>query len=142
MAQIPDKIRLDLKHVKEMEADVVARAPQEACGLIAGREGQAEKVFSIKNVLNSPVRFLMDPQEQWQAFKEIDERAWDLLAIYHSHPAGPAGLSTVDIAESYYPEVAHIVWFKESGGWRYRGYSLQAGKVAEIQIELVSTKDS
>jgi proteasome lid subunit RPN8/RPN11 len=134
-------LKLSYEQVEMMKADVTARVPQEACGLVAGKKGQAVKVFPISNVLNSPVRFRMNPQEQLKAFNEIDERSWELQAIYHSHPAGPAGLSTIDIAEAYYPDVIHILWFREAGEWRFRGYTIQSGNATEIQLELVQDVD-
>jgi proteasome lid subunit RPN8/RPN11 len=129
------------EQLEKMRADAAARFPQEACGLVAGVERRALEVFAISNVLNSPLRFRMDPQEQWQVFKEIDERSWELLAIYHSHPSGPAGLSAIDIAEAYYPDVVHIVWFKDAGEWLYRAFTLQSGLPSEIRLELDSTND-
>jgi len=141
-SQPPGILRLAHELLEKMEADAASRAPLEACGLVAGRDGQALEVFPITNALHSPVRFRMDPQEQWQAFKEIDERSWELLAIYHSHPSGPAGLSAMDIAESYYPDVIHIVWFKEARRWRCRGYTIQAGKAMEVEIERASSQDN
>jgi proteasome lid subunit RPN8/RPN11 len=129
-------LRLTQQQVEQMKADVASRFPQEACGLVGGREGQAFEIFPVTNVLHSPARFRMDPQEQWQVFQKIDDHGWDLLAIYHSHPAGPAGLSATDIAEAFYPEVIHLVWFQIAGEWQFRGYFLHSGDVSEIRIEL------
>jgi [CysO sulfur-carrier protein]-S-L-cysteine hydrolase len=130
-------LRLAAENYEEMKADAAARAPLEACGLVAGAGGQTLKVFPVRNVLQSQVRFRMDPQEQWQVFKEIEERTWELLAIYHSHPSGPEGISAIDIAESYYPDVVHIVWFPAKGEWRCRGYRIHSGHATEIQIERI-----
>jgi proteasome lid subunit RPN8/RPN11 len=32
-----------------------------------------------------------------------------LIAIFHSHPHGPAEPSKTDIERAYYPEVAHLI---------------------------------
>src|SRR5512138_3158853 len=91
-----------LRHVKH-------HAPLEACGLLAGKNDRVEKVLLVRNQAQSPVRFVMDPYEQLDAFEWIDSHALDLLGIFHSHPAGPGTASPTDIAKAAY-EVVHLIW--------------------------------
>lgn len=105
-----------------MLADVRERAPEEACGLLAGKVTRVLQVFAITNELHSPVRFRMDPQEQWTAFEEIEKLGLELLAIYHSHPGGPAGLSPTDLAEAAYPGAIYLVWAPANSRWQCRGF--------------------
>jgi proteasome lid subunit RPN8/RPN11 len=134
---LASKILLFQKHWDQMHADVIDRAPLEACGLVAGREDRSHKVFPISNILHSPIRFKMDPQEQLNALLSIEADGWDLLAIYHSHPAGPAYPSPTDISEAAYPEAVNIIWYPHKGDWSCRGYSIQAGAVTEIPLEVI-----
>jgi proteasome lid subunit RPN8/RPN11 len=69
-----------------MSADVESRAPQEACGLLAGKGDITLEVIPITNELHSTVRFRMDPIEQLRAFQLIDDQGLELVGIYHSHP--------------------------------------------------------
>ena len=55
-----------------MRDHVQAHAPLEACGLLAGKNNQVEKVLLIENQAKSRVKFRMDPKEQLQAFNWIE----------------------------------------------------------------------
>ena len=57
----------------------------------------------VENMLHSPVRFQMEPSAQFKALLNIEEAGQELLAIFHSHPTGPARPSETDVAEFYYP---------------------------------------
>ncbi len=117
MGSLGDSAALWLQraHWQQMRVDVARRFPLEACGFVAGRQGKSCGVFPVTNVLHSPVRFRMAPQEQLHLFNLFDEREWDLLAIYHSHPNGPPHPSPTDAAEAAYPEVFQIIWSTTPG---------------------------
>jgi [CysO sulfur-carrier protein]-S-L-cysteine hydrolase len=117
-----------------MVADVSVRAPLEACGLLAGTGNTCLAVYPLTNILHSPTRYQIDPQEQFHTFQLIEENGWDLLAIYHSHPRGPATLSPSDIAEAFYPQAVYLVWYLEEGAWNCRGFRVQRQILEEISI--------
>ena len=48
--------------------DILDRNLEEACGLVAGHRSDQLAVFPITNVLHSPVRFQMDPEQQLKRF--------------------------------------------------------------------------
>ena len=111
-------------------------APLEACGLLAGKAHRVERVLPIRNQAQSPVRFVMDPYEQLQAFAWIDSSGLDLLGIFHSHPAGPDTASQTDIKEAAY-DVVHLIWSKDQNGWRARGFWIQNGRATEVSLQIV-----
>jgi len=117
-----------------MKDEVQDKAPLEGCGLIAGLRERASAIIPLFNTEQSPVRYRLDPQEQLDAFRYIDENAWVLLGIFHSHPSGPAMPSRADIEEAYYPDSAYLIWSPTNLGWQCRGFSIQEGKVSEIQL--------
>jgi proteasome lid subunit RPN8/RPN11 len=84
-------------------------APKEACGLISGRDGAAVKAYPITNTDQSNVTYLMDPKEQFAAFKEMRQAGTELLAIYHSHPATEAYPSPTDKKLAFYPEAYYVI---------------------------------
>ena len=94
-------------------------------------------VHPVTNILHSPVRYRMDPQEQLRAFQEIDEAGLELLAIYHSHPNGPEEPSPTDIAEAYYPEVVYLIWSLASGNWQCRGFKIKKGVITETPLSIL-----
>lgn len=95
---------------QSMVAQAVAGLPEEVCGLLGGPVGKAVDIRAISNIADRPdVHYLMDPNEQWAAFQAYEAAGWELLAVYHSHPAGPAHPSETDIAASCYPGVAYFI---------------------------------
>ena len=122
------------EHWQRMLDHVEGQLPEEACGLIAGKGGQALEIIQVTNTLHSPTRFRMEPVEQLQALLLIDDNQWELIGIYHSHPNGPPHPSETDIAESYYPEAVHLIWWRQAGNWHCRGFVIQAKQFHEIQL--------
>ena len=122
-------------HWQEMLQHVQQNAPLEACGLLAGKNDSVEKVLLVRNQAQSPVRFVMDPYEQLDAFEWIDSHALDLLGIFHSHPAGPETVSVTDIAEAAY-EVVNVIWSRTHGEWRARGFWIEDGQVINVPLVL------
>ena len=111
-------------------------APLEACGLLAGKNERVEKVIPVRNQAQSPTRFVMDPYEQLDAFEWIESHALDLLAIFHSHPAGPETVSATDIEEAAY-EVVHIIWSRSGNHWKSRGFWIGNGEAQEVALSVV-----
>ncbi len=72
--------------------------PNEACGLLAGTNGEATKLFRMANAERSPVIYRMEPSEQLRVFNQIEEEGLDLVGIYHSHTRSPAYPSATDVA--------------------------------------------
>lgn len=94
----------------------LAEYPNECCGLLAGLPaGQASKdsrvtqIYKMTNTQHSPINYLMDPREQFVAFKEMRKKGLELLAIYHSHPHTQAYPSKTDVRLAYYPEAVYII---------------------------------
>jgi [CysO sulfur-carrier protein]-S-L-cysteine hydrolase len=114
---------------------VAEHVPLEACGLLAGKNGRVRKILPVQNQARSPVRFVMDPYEQLQAFKWIDSQELELVGIFHSHPAGPETVSATDIREAAY-DVVHLVCFRveDGGDWKVRGFWIQEGLAEEVDL--------
>ncbi len=126
-------------HWDAMRAHVESWTPLEACGLLAGKNDSVERIFLIRNQAQSPVRFRMDPADQLRAFNSIEADKMDLLAIFHSHPAGPEAVSATDIEEAAYP-VVNIVWSRPRGLWQARGFWIEDGKVIEVNLKLTGNE--
>jgi proteasome lid subunit RPN8/RPN11 len=137
-----DRLIIPLSVWQTMRDQVARWAPEEACGLLAGQtQGQVEKVFPVANRLHSPSRFEMDPHEQLRAFIDIETAGLELLAIYHSHPLGPAEPSPTDFAEFAYPGVVYLIWAPEQpyplSAWNARGFLLDDREVNEIRLQVM-----
>jgi len=129
------KLVLRVDDMEAMLSHVTAGSPLEACGLVAGRQGRSTQVFKILNEEASRSHFRMDAMQQYQAFVAMERNGWDLLAIYHSHPAGPAVPSRTDLAEAMYPGVAHLIWSPRPGGWECQAFLLDDGMITPAGLE-------
>jgi len=136
----PKKIFITKTHWEEMLEDVEQKDPNEACGLLAGsiikRGYKVLSVIPTQNVLHSPYRYQVEPEEQLKAFIQIEEKGWELLGTFHSHPDGPETPSQTDIIEAYYPEVVHLIWSKRNGRWKCRGFLIRDGLVVEVLVKV------
>jgi len=84
-------------------------APNECCGLLAGRNGRVERVYPGTNVDHSPYTYLMDPKAQLAAFKDMEAAGLDLVGIYHSHTHTAAYPSRTDVAKAFYPDAMYVI---------------------------------
>ena len=129
-----DKLVLSLGLHQEMISHIQNCLPEEACGLLVGRGDEVVKVFPITNILHSPVSFLMDPLEQFNAMVWQEEHEMNLLAIYHSHPNGPSYPSEKDMMEFAYPGSPYIVWSLQGGQWHIFGFMISSADFTEIEL--------
>jgi proteasome lid subunit RPN8/RPN11 len=128
-------ITLRREHEQAMVDHVRRQWPEEACGLLAGKDGQVQRVYSIENIRHSRVDYFMDPSQQVRAMLEIEAAGWEVASIFHSHPAGPLWPSTTDIDRAYYPDAVYLILAPAAGSaWEMRGFDLNAGQVREIPI--------
>jgi proteasome lid subunit RPN8/RPN11 len=109
---IPAEIRT------ELAAHAQSEAPNEACGLIVMRDGEAERYVRGRNTLASPYRFQL----------EVDPDTWFLedegfeLAVFHSHPETAPRPSRTDIENVGLwvgkPYLIYSLARDELAGWR------------------------
>ncbi|HUQ40947.1 MAG TPA: M67 family metallopeptidase [Candidatus Limnocylindrales bacterium] len=110
-------------------------APNEACGLISGRAGAASRAIPCTNTHATPTtRYVIDPREQLRAFREMDERGEELVAIYHSHPASQAYPSPTDRAEAHYPDAFYILISLRSDTPEVRAFRITDDVVREAGL--------
>ena len=101
--------RISQAFVDELVQHARDEAPNECCGIVAAKDGKAVKLFRAVNAEASPVRYGLDPHDQYRILKEIDEAGWSLEAIYHSHTASPAYPSQTDINLAFYPDSLYVI---------------------------------
>jgi proteasome lid subunit RPN8/RPN11 len=93
-------------------------APDEVCGILAGRDGRVSHIFPVRNAAEEvsaehgmfrdrasgsatagrkPVHYYMDPRDQLRVYNDIDELELDVVGYYHSHTHTEARPSPTDI---------------------------------------------
>jgi len=103
-----------------MEAHARDEAPNEACGLVVLRDGEALRYERGRNRLASPYRFELDANPE---LFFLEDEGYE-LAVFHSHPASPAKPSRTDI--------------ERIGLWAGRPFlilSLATGELAAFRID-------
>jgi len=111
--------------------------PNEACGLLVGRES-VNRFIATKNISSDPHQYEIDPSELISIFRSLRQTGENLLAIFHSHPHGPAEPSRTDIERSYYPDAAHlIVSLAEPDRPRAVAFRIIDGEVLPIEVHAI-----
>jgi proteasome lid subunit RPN8/RPN11 len=132
-------LHLHPNHWAQMEADVKAKEPEEACGIVAGEGNTSRLVIPVTNTLHNPYRFRMEPKEQLDAFLLAEEKGLDILAIYHSHPQGIYKPSATDYDELTFPGIIYLIWYKAIIDWNCRGYLMNTGMEAfEVPVVILA----
>ncbi len=84
-------------------------------------------------------------------FDRIEGQGWELVAIFHSHPQGPAYPSATDIAEFFYPGTAVMIASPADpgdaasgsaeglawGNWRVNGFVIDHNRVFTVKLNVV-----
>jgi len=120
--------------IDEMVAHAREDAPNECCGIIAGKDGTAVKLFRAKNAEASPYRYSVDPQDLFRIHREADENGWDFLAIYHSHTASEAYPSPTDVRLAFWPESYYILVSLMDAQPAVRAFRIEDERVTEEEL--------
>ena len=103
----------------ELEQHARAEQPNEACGLVAFKDGSAERYLPAHNAAASPYRFELEiAPETWF----LEDNGYE-LAVFHSHISSPPRPSRTDV--------------ENIGLWEGRPYlilSLGTGELAAWRI--------
>lgn len=128
-------MKLTRQIVDQIAAEARAQAPHEACGYVAGKGDRAEFLIPMRNTSAGPGRFSFDPKEQFAAVREARAAGLDLIAVYHSHPAGEARMSEEDVRLANDVGIVYLVY--SLAGQHLRAYRVSRDKaVTETGIEL------
>jgi proteasome lid subunit RPN8/RPN11 len=120
-------------------ATLVAHArdgyPNEACALLAGRDGSVERVYALPNAEASPSFYVVEPRAQLKAMTEMDDLGLDLVGIFHSHVATEAYPSRTDVELAAYPDAAYLILsLADQDGPVLRAFRIRDGQVSEEEL--------
>jgi [CysO sulfur-carrier protein]-S-L-cysteine hydrolase len=102
-------VRIPRALADELVAHAKEELPNECCGVIAGRDGEATRIVRMANTDASPFMYVMDPREQMVVMDEIEDAGEDLLAIYHSHTRSAAYPSRTDVELAFFPDPLYLI---------------------------------
>ena len=115
--------------------DIVYRAYEggeaEICGVLAGEHGTdgdksvVTETYTAENAAETPeIRYLIDPEEQFELIETVEQAGLDVVGFYHSHPTGPTHPSETDAARATWPDHSYVICALDGhpfvGSWRWR----------------------
>ncbi|MDD4972064.1 MAG: M67 family metallopeptidase [Paludibacter sp.] len=109
--------------------------PNEACGLLTGKEGNVVKQHVLTNIDQSPEHFSFDPAEQFQVLRSARTEGLEIIANYHSHPETPSRPSVEDIRLAYDPTILYLIVSLAAEIPVLKAFSIQNGISIEVPIE-------
>jgi proteasome lid subunit RPN8/RPN11 len=131
-------VRIGRSLLDEIVAHAREDAPNECCGMIAGRNGQATRLYRARNAEASPYRYLIHPQDQFRITMEIEDRGEEIAAIYHSHTKSRAEPSQTDInlAENWPDPLYVICSLADPDAPDLRAWSIRDGSAEEVELDV------
>jgi [CysO sulfur-carrier protein]-S-L-cysteine hydrolase len=112
-------------------------APNECCGMVASRNGEAVAVHRAVNVEASPLRFVIDSREQLQLLNRIEDAGLDMGAIYHSHTRTAPEPSQTDITFAQgWPGVVWIIVGLKNDEPDVRAWLINGSEVSEAELDV------
>jgi proteasome lid subunit RPN8/RPN11 len=129
-------MRISQELFDEMVAHAAQDAPNECCGMIATRDGEAVTVHRATNAAASPLRYEIDGAEQYRIQMAIDDADLDLGAIYHSHTRSAPYPSQTDINLAFYPEALYVIVGLAGEEPDVRAFEIRDGQVSDGALEV------
>ncbi len=129
-------MRISADLYEEMIAHARAEAPNECCGMIATRDGEAVELYRARNAAASPLRYELDGAEQYRIQMQIDDAGLELGAIYHSHTRTEPYPSQTDINLAFYPDALYVIVGLGGEEPLVRAYTIRDGRVQDAQLEV------
>jgi proteasome lid subunit RPN8/RPN11 len=120
----------------EMIEHALADAPNECCGMLATRNGEAVELYRAANAAASPLRYEIDGAEQYRIQMAIDDRDLELGAIYHSHTRSDPYPSQTDINLAFYPDAVYVIVGVAGPTPVVRAFTIRGGEVGETELEV------
>lgn len=110
--------------------------PNEGVGLWVGQWGQVRQVWPLENIHATPqLCYEANPQALLEALRKLETTGLELVAIYHSHPTGPAQPSETDRLEAFW-RVPYVIVALETGD--IRAFWLPEREEVVVVVELAA----
>jgi proteasome lid subunit RPN8/RPN11 len=131
-------VRIAQSLIDEIVAHSREEIPNECCGMVAGRDGEALSVHRARNALASPYSYEVHPQDLFQLTQRFEDAGEEVAAIYHSHTKSEAYPSQTDInlAKGWPDPLYLICSLADSEAPVVRAFSIRDDRVEEIELEV------
>ena len=85
---------------RDMLAHAREEAPRECCGLLVGKGESVVRSVRARNLDAKATRYLIDPEDHFEAIRAARVEGLEVVGAYHSHPSSTPVPSATDIAEA------------------------------------------
>lgn len=115
--------------------------PEEACGILFGREenaGWIQKAQPVTNMTarNRSKRYLIDPLDLLQADRSAEEKGFTIWGFYHSHPDHPAVPSGFDLGSAWADYLYLIIAVQKAAFQQAKAWMLNQEKDGFVEVRL------
>lgn len=126
---------LEKRFAEDMIDHARSENPNECCGLLGGKDGAILQVYRCDSAEKSPYRYYLDPKDQIRVIRELDDKGWDLIGIYHSHTHTEAYPSKTDVELAFYPDTLYfIVSLGKPEVPTIRAFYIHDGEIREEEV--------
>ena len=143
VTKVLPQIEVDIVLIKKEILEAIIQharedVPLECCGLLMGQGNLISHLRRMKNALQSPISYSMEPRALLRFFKELRSLQLIHLGIYHSHPTSEAYPSSVDVEQAYYPDCTYfIASLRNPRSPSVRAFSILDRTVQEKEIQVI-----
>ncbi len=130
-------LTLPRDYVEQIVAHARREAPNECCGVVAGKDGAAVKLWQATNAEHSPYRYSIEGKELLQIMRLLQDNDWEMLAVYHSHTHTPAYPSPTDrrqVMLSGWDQPYYVLVSLAEEPPDVRAYTIRDGAIAEQRL--------
>lgn len=114
-------------------AAAAARAPREACGVVAlARAARTMRLVELTNVAEAEREYRADPAEVLELWQAMEDAGEVPHVIWHSHPSGPAIPSRHDVDHAGVPSAFYLIHAVALG--HARAWRIEDGAATEHRV--------
>ena len=136
------RLRIPKHLADEIVAHCEAGRPNEACGMVALKDGEVVKVFKMTNAAASPLRYSLEPREQLAVENTLSNEGWD-GAPFHSHTRTEAYPSPTDVRLAV-GDIPYVIVSLAEGMAGIRAFHIvkenwedDTGEIEEVPVQIV-----
>lgn len=127
-----DKIIISESHKKILAKHAKKEKPNESCALLFGENNIVREIFITKNIAKSPISFTISNEELIRAYRAAEEKKYQVIGVFHSHPNSEPVPSTTD---EKFMEINPVMWLIYSNiNNEFRAYVLKS-EIRELSIQ-------
>jgi len=111
--------------------------PLECCGLLIGIGDEVVECRAARNLKESPVAYLVDPGDHFEAIRRARARGLAVVGAYHSHPRSMAEPSATDIREANDADFIHVIVSLADAEPQVAAFRIDGSRAIRLPLALV-----